>query len=60
MAQIIPFRINISDADLDDLRSRLARAGGRRRGADDWSQGIPLNYTRELAEYWAHEYDWRS
>ena len=27
---------------------------------DDWSQGIPLDYTRELADYWANEYDWRS
>ena len=26
---------------------------------DDWSQGIPLAYTRELAGYWANEYDWR-
>ena len=27
---------------------------------DDWSQGIPLSYTRELAAYWANDYDWRS
>ncbi len=27
---------------------------------DDWSQGIPLDYTRELAAYWANDYDWRS
>ena len=27
---------------------------------DDWSQGIPLNYTRELAAYWANDYDWRA
>ena len=27
---------------------------------DDWSQGIPLNYTRDLADYWANDYDWRS
>ena len=27
---------------------------------DDWSQGIPLNYTRDLAAYWANDYDWRS
>ena len=61
MAQIIPFRINISDADLDDLRSRLARTRWPEpECVDDWSQGIPLNYTRELAEYWAHEYDWHA
>ena len=27
---------------------------------DDWSQGIPLAYVREVAEYWADTYDWRS
>ncbi len=27
---------------------------------DDWSQGIPLAYTRELADYWANSYDWRA
>jgi len=27
---------------------------------DDWSQGIPLDYTRQLADYWANDYDWRS
>ena len=27
---------------------------------DDWSQGIPLDYTRQLADYWANEYDWRA
>jgi len=27
---------------------------------DDWSQGIPLDYTRSLADYWANGYDWRS
>ena len=27
---------------------------------DDWSQGIPLAYTRELADYWANDYDWRA
>ena len=27
---------------------------------DDWSQGIPLTYTRELADYWHNGYDWRT
>ncbi|MCP3753585.1 epoxide hydrolase N-terminal domain-containing protein [Streptomyces sp. TBY4] len=25
-----------------------------------WSQGIPLDCTHELAEYWRTEYDWRA
>ncbi len=56
-----PFRIAVDDADLADLRQRLART----RWPDpecvqDWSQGIPLAYTRELAQYWERDYDWRA
>ncbi|MDV3129822.1 epoxide hydrolase 1 [Mycobacterium sp. 21AC1] len=61
MAQINPFRIAVPDADLDDLRARLARTRWpEAECVDDWSQGIPLSYTRELADYWAGEYDWRA
>ena len=46
---------------LDDLRQRLARTRWpERECVDDWSQGIPLDYTRELASYWADGYDWRA
>src|SRR6185312_2844582 len=45
----------------DDLRHRLARTRwAERECVDDWSQGIPLDYTRELAAYWADGYDWRA
>jgi pimeloyl-ACP methyl ester carboxylesterase len=58
---ITPFRIAVSDDVLDDLRQRLARTRWpERECVDDWSQGIPLEYTRELAAYWADGYDWRS
>ena len=60
MADIRPFRIEVPDADLTDLRDRLRRTRWpERECVDDWSQGIPLDYTRELARYWAEEYDWR-
>lgn len=58
---IRPFRIDVPDAHLDDLKDRLARTRWPEpETVDDWSQGIPLAYTRELAEYWASDYDWRS
>lgn len=58
---IRPFRIDVPDADLDDLKDRLARTRWPEpETVDDWSQGIPLAYTRELAEYWADGYDWRT
>ena len=60
-AGIRPFRIEIPQADLNDLHARLDRA----RWPDElpgagWAYGIPLEYVRELAEYWRHAYDWRA
>jgi epoxide hydrolase len=57
---ITPFRCEIPEADLDDLRDRLARTRWpEKETVDDWSQGIPLSYVQEVCEYWRTEYDWR-
>src|SRR3712207_3396371 len=58
--EIRPFRIDIPQPDLDDLHDRLART----RWPDElpgvgWSRGVPLDYIKELAEYWREGYDWR-
>ena len=61
MTEVRPYRIAVPDAVLTDLRDRLTRTRWpERECVDDWSQGIPLAYTRELAGYWADEYDWRA
>jgi len=59
-SEIRPFRIEIPQADLDDLRERLARTRwpDQLPGAG-WDYGIPLEYVQELAEYWRTGYDWR-
>jgi epoxide hydrolase len=55
-----PFRLEIDDAELHDLRDRLARTRWpERETVDDWSQGTPLEYTRELCGYWSGGYDLR-
>lgn len=55
------FRIHIDDDVLDDLRSRLARTRFPDRIDDTgWEYGIPVDYLRELVEYWRDEYDWRA
>jgi pimeloyl-ACP methyl ester carboxylesterase len=60
VTDIRPFRIAVSDEVLSDLRDRLAHTRWPdRECVGDWNQGIPLDYTRELATYWADEYDWR-
>ena len=58
---VTSFRIEIPDADLDDLRDRLHRTRWpEAETVDDWSQGVPLAYLRDLCEYWADGYDWRA
>jgi len=60
MTDISPFSVHIAEADLNDLKRRLeATRWPERQPCADWAQGIPLDYTRELAGYWARDYDWR-
>jgi hypothetical protein len=57
---IHPYRIQVPDADLDDLRRRLrATRWPDPEPVDDWSQGIPLAYLKEVCATWADDYDWR-
>src|SRR5205823_9548590 len=58
---IAPFRIEIPDAQLDDLHDRLDRTRWpEKETVDDWSQGIPLSYVQELCGHWRASYDWRA
>jgi epoxide hydrolase len=58
---IAPFRIDVPEAELVDLRRRLGRTRWpAREVVDDWSQGVPLAYLQELCDHWAHGYDWRA
>ena len=57
---IIPFRVAVSDAEVAELRRRLAATRWPdREPTADWSQGIPLAYLREVCDYWAGRYDMR-
>jgi len=54
------FRIDIPQAELDDLRDRLARTRWPDQLPDvGWDYGIALDDVRELASYWRTGYDWR-
>jgi hypothetical protein len=58
---MVPFRVGIPEAELDDLRLRLRRTRWPdAEPVDDWSQGVPLRYLQQLCRYWADEYDWRA
>ena len=54
------FHINIAQTELDDLQARLSLTRfPQKEIVDDWEQGIPLSYVRELTLYWQEKYDWR-
>jgi len=61
MSAIKPFTINIPQADLDDLQSRLAHTRYTNElpdASDDY--GVKVGYVKDLVEYWKNEYDWRA
>jgi pimeloyl-ACP methyl ester carboxylesterase len=58
---VTPFRIEIPDAELRDLRERLRRTRWAEEATvEGWSQGVPRAYMQELCDYWAEQYDWRA
>jgi pimeloyl-ACP methyl ester carboxylesterase len=59
-ADIRPFRVEAPQANLDDLRRRLAATRWPSQElVADRSQGVQLATTQELTRYWATDYDWR-
>lgn len=60
MSEITPFTINIPEEQITDLQNRINNTRwAEEECVNDWSQGIPLTYVREVADYWANQYDWR-
>jgi pimeloyl-ACP methyl ester carboxylesterase len=69
---IQPFRIDVPQADLDDLADRLARTrwanelpldiSGPQLGPvpPGWEYGVPVGYVKDLVEHWRRSYDWRA
>ncbi len=58
--EIRPYRIETSQAELDDLNNRLALT----RWPDEipgsgWNYGAPLSFVKEMVEYWRTSFDWR-
>jgi pimeloyl-ACP methyl ester carboxylesterase len=57
---IRPFRVNVPQEALDDLRRRIiATKWPEREYVTDQTQGVRLATAQKLARYWATDYDWR-
>jgi pimeloyl-ACP methyl ester carboxylesterase len=59
-APILPFEIAVADADIEDLKRRLANT----RLPDQidntsWEYGTDISYLKELLDYWQNDFDWR-
>jgi len=59
--EIRPFRVDVPEAVLDDLRDRLART----RWPDQipgsgWDYGTDLGYLQDLCDHWRAKFDWRA
>ena len=60
MTDISPLDIKVSEKDITDLKIRLKRARWPEpEPLEDWGQGVPLEYAKDLVGYWATNYDWR-
>ena len=57
---IRPFRVNVPEAELTELRRRInATRWPERETVTDHTQGVQLATIQKLARYWATDYDWR-
>ena len=60
-AQIVPFRIQVPDAALQDLKTRLRMTRlPREIPGTGWDYGTELAYLQSLVDYWRDRYDWRA
>jgi hypothetical protein len=58
--KILPFNVNFSKKELDDLKRRILETRWPdKETVDDQSQGVQLATMQKLAHYWATDYDWR-
>ena len=57
--QFTPFKIEVSEEAIADLKERLAMARYPAPVTEDWSHGQPVRFIKELAEQWLNRYDWR-
>ncbi|QFZ19734.1 epoxide hydrolase family protein [Saccharothrix syringae] len=58
--EIRPFRIDVPQAELDDLHTRLANTRWSRPLPGGWDRGVPVEVVREFAEHWRTGFDWRA
>ena len=60
MSEIRPYTINVADQEIERLKSRLEISRfPEKETTDDWSQGAPLAYVKNITDYWLNQYDFK-
>jgi epoxide hydrolase len=58
---ITTFSVNIDDDAVTDLKTRLVGTRWPEQlPGPAWQRGVPVDYLRHVAEYWASDFDWRA
>jgi pimeloyl-ACP methyl ester carboxylesterase len=58
---VVPFRIEIEQAEIDRLHRHLDETRWPPMlPGDNWDAGVPVEWLRELSEYWRNGYDWKA
>ena len=61
MLELKPFQIDVPLSEIEYLQKRLHETRWpESETTNDWSQGVPLSYAKDICEYWANQYDWPS
>ncbi len=59
MSDIRAFKIDIPQMEIDELKNRLKHTRWpEAETVDDWNQGVPLQYQKEICRYWLENYHW--
>jgi len=60
VTSIRPFRIDVPDETLDQIRTRVTEYPWHEMPDDGgWAYGTNLDYMKEFCAYWVDEFDWR-
>lgn len=57
---ITPFRVDVDDATLTDLRARLTNTRFAAATGSGWTSGADPQYLKDLASHWLKDFDWRA
>ena len=54
------FSLSVDQAQLDELANKLKNTRWPEpETVEDWSQGVPIQYLKEIVDYWINDYSWR-